>query len=176
MVQSSLPSLATPRLTLRAPRLQDASRLADLANDPGVARMTTGIPHPYAADDAEAFLEHMARLDTARDAVFAIEANGAGFIGLLGFQPGEWGAPEAGYWLGRPFWGRGYMTEALRAAMSWAGGAWGKRFVRAGHFADNPASGSVLIKAGFLYTGDVLPRFSVARGEAAPTRMLVWLA
>ena len=42
--------------------------------------------------------------------------------------------------------------------------------------ADNPASGAVLIKAGFLYTGDVMPRFSAARGEEAPTRMMVWLA
>jgi hypothetical protein len=46
----------------------------------------------------------------------------------------------------------------------------------AGHFADNPASGQVLIKTGFLYTGDVTPRFSLGRGVDAPTRMMVWLA
>jgi len=45
-----------------------------------------------------------------------------------------------------------------------------------GHFADNPASGRVLEKAGFLYTGEVQSRRSTARGAAAPTRMMVWLA
>jgi RimJ/RimL family protein N-acetyltransferase len=83
---------------------------------------------------------------------------------------------EIGYWLGRPFWGRGLMTDAVVAALAWVGGAWGRRFVMAGHFADNPASGQVLIKTGFLYTGEVLSRFSIARGEESPTRMMVWLA
>jgi hypothetical protein len=48
--------------------------------------------------------------------------------------------------------------------------------VTAGHFADNPSSGSVLIKAGFLYTGVVKDLPSVARGKPARTRMMVWLA
>ncbi|HEX7887447.1 MAG TPA: GNAT family N-acetyltransferase, partial [Phenylobacterium sp.] len=80
-------------------------------------------------------------------------------------------------WFGRPFWGRGYATEAVTGALRWAGSDWRKNVVWAGHFADNPASGQVLCKAGFLYTGDVEPRPSVARGGAAvPTRMMVWLA
>ena len=170
------PKVCTPRLALRAPGLADAPALARLVDDPGVARMTTAIPHPYPADTAADFIDRMARADPARERLFALEAADEGFVGLLGFHPNEQGAPEIGYWLGRPFWGRGYMTEAVRAALAWAGGAWGKRFVMAGHFADNPASGRVLIKAGFLYTGDVTPRFSLARGEDAPTRMMVWLA
>jgi RimJ/RimL family protein N-acetyltransferase len=68
------------------------------------------------------------------------------------------------------------MTEAVQEALVWASGPWGKRFIMSGHFADNPASGQVLVKTGFLYTGDVLPRYSMARGETAPTRMMVWLA
>ena len=172
----SPPEVATPRLSLRAPRAADARALARLADDAGVARMTTAIPHPYPSDAAEGFIERMGRADPLRERLFAVEAPDDGVVGLLGFHPDADGTPELGYWLGRPFWGRGYMTEAVRAALVWAGGAWGKRFVRAGHFADNPVSGRVLIKAGFLYTGDVAPRFSVARGETAPTRMMVWLA
>ena len=83
---------------------------------------------------------------------------------------------EIGYWLGRPHWGQGYMTEAVDAGLVWAGQGWGRRYLLAGHFADNPASGQVLVKTGFLYTGEVVPRFSLARGEEAPTRMMVWLA
>jgi RimJ/RimL family protein N-acetyltransferase len=85
-------------------------------------------------------------------------------------------APEIGYWLGRPFWGRGLATEAVSGALSWAKKAWRRRMVVSGHFADNPASGRVLEKAGFLYTGEIRPRHSVARGVSADTRMMVWLA
>ena len=46
----------------------------------------------------------------------------------------------------------------------------------AGHFTDNPASGRVLEKAGFLYTGAVRSGFSKARGGDARTRRMVWLA
>jgi RimJ/RimL family protein N-acetyltransferase len=46
----------------------------------------------------------------------------------------------------------------------------------AGHFSDNPASGRVLEKAGFLYTGEVRRGFSRARGSEAETRRMVWLA
>jgi RimJ/RimL family protein N-acetyltransferase len=169
------PTLATPRLTLRPPAATDAARIAALADDFDIARMTTSIPHPFALWHAEDFLARMGRLDAAREALFAVEVPGEGLAGLLGFHPAE-AAPEVGFWLGRPYWSRGYMTEALEAALAWAAGAWGKRFVMAGHFADNPASGQVLVKAGFLYTGDVVPRFSLARGDEAPTRMMVWLA
>ena len=67
-------------------------------------------------------------------------------------------------------------AEAVTAALSWAGGEWGARVLAAGHFADNAASSRVLIKAGFLYTGEVVRRFSLARNEEAETRMAVWLA
>ncbi len=172
----SWPTLSTPRLKLRKPRAADAQVLERLVNDPDVAGMTTSIPHPFPAGAAEAFLDRMDRADPDREGVYALESPGAEFMGILGFHPNERGAPEIGYWLGRPFWSQGYMTEAVAAALAWAGREWGKRYVLSGHFADNPASGRVLIKAGFLYTGDVMPRYSMARGETALTRMMVWLA
>ena len=58
----------------------------------------------------------------------------------------------------------------------WASRDWGKRCVTAGHFEDNVASGLVLTKADFLYTGVVREMPSIARGEVARSRMMVWLA
>jgi RimJ/RimL family protein N-acetyltransferase len=169
-------TIATARLSLRAPRLDDAGRLAALANDYDVARMTTEIPHPYTRDHADDFLRRMEARDRAAHAVFAIEHPQEGLVGVLGFHPKDPPAPEVGYWIGRPYWGQGYATEAATAALDWARASWGRRLVVSGHFADNPASGRVLEKAGFLYTGVVQPRHSKARGEDAPTRMMVWLA
>ena len=61
--------------------------------------------------------------------------------------------------------------------MRWAARERGRRVVMGAHFADNPASGAVLIKAGFLYTGEVERRSSLGRGgEAVDSRMMVWLA
>lgn len=169
-------TIATTRLTLREPRWDDAARLAELANDFDVVRMTTGMPFPYTLQDADGFLRRMQARDRAREAVFAIDHADEGVVGVLGFHPTEPRAPEVGYWIGRPYWGQGYATEAATAALDWARAGWGRRLVVSGHFADNPASGRVLEKAGFLYTGVVQPRHSKARGEAAPTRMMVWLA
>jgi RimJ/RimL family protein N-acetyltransferase len=170
------PALTTPRLRLRLPQPADAPDIAWYANDLDVARMTTGIPHPYGLDQASAFIERLEASDPDQEALFAIELPGDGVIGLVGFHPNDEGASEIGYWLGRPYWGRGHMTEAVCAAMEWAARTWARRFVVSGHFADNEASGRVLVKAGFLYTGEIRWRFSLARGEAAPTRMMVWLA
>ena len=171
------PRIETRRLALRAPTMSDAGRIAALANDLGVARMTTRLPHPYLRGDADAFLARMAALDYAREAVFAIELEQEGPIGVVGLHPSGSFAPEIGYWLGRPYWGRGFATEAARAALVWAHKGWGRRHVHARHFSDNPASAEVLCKVGFLYTGEVRLLPSRARGgEAVPSRMMVWLA
>jgi RimJ/RimL family protein N-acetyltransferase len=170
------PSLATERLMLRGVVNADAQAVAKLAADAGVAAMTTNIPHPYTLADADGWVARGRELDWSREAGFVIEHRHFGVVGALGFRPTANGRTELGYWLGRPFWNRGYATEAVRAALDWARRDWRRKLVVAGHFVDNPASGQVLVKAGFLYTGDVEPRWSQARGGPVRTRMMVWLA
>jgi RimJ/RimL family protein N-acetyltransferase len=170
------PTLSTERLLLRGVVNSDAERMVELANDFGLASMTTAMPHPYTLADAEHWLARCRSIDWDREAYFVIEHRSFGVVGALGFKPGPRGRPEIGYWLGRPYWNRGYATEATRAALDWARRDWRKALVVAGHFADNPASGQVLCKAGFLYTGDVELRWSQARQGPVRTRMMVWLA
>jgi RimJ/RimL family protein N-acetyltransferase len=179
------PRIETRRLVLRAPRWSDRDRIAQLANDFDVARMTTSMPHPFHRQDAEAFLTRAQACDPASEAIFALDLEDRGLVGVLALHPlkprgarigSRFSGPEIGYWLGRPYWGRGLMSEAAAAALAWAKTVWRRRLVVAGHFADNPASGRVLEKAGFLYTGDVQPRHCQARGEAVATRIMVWLA
>ena len=168
------PVISTERLTLRGPVRSDAEAIYRLASDLNVTGQTSQMPHPYGMADAEAFLDRAMGADFHAEPTFAIEHRNFGVVGVLSFDAGE--RPELGYWLGRPYWNRGYMTEAVRGALKWARRDWRKNVVVAGHFADNPASGQVLCKSGFLYTGDVELRPSAARGQAVPTRMMVWLA
>ncbi len=170
------PVITTPRLRLRTPGRADNARLCGLINDFDIARMTTHVPHPYGPAEAEDFLERMQGLDRARSAVFAVETQDDGLVDVVGLHPAGRLGPEIGYWIGRPYWGRGLATEATAAVLGWARENWGQKVVVSGHFEDNPASGRVLVKAGFLYTGEVQARHSKARGQIARTRMMVWLA
>ena len=170
------PTLSTERLLLRGSMHSDAPRVFELANDVGVAAMTTSIPHPYTLADAQAWVERAGSRDWDTEPEFLIEHRNFGVVGAVGFKPAANGRPELGCWLGRPFWNRGYATEACRAVLDWARRDWRRKLVVAGHFIDNPASGQVLCKAGFLYTGDVEPRWSRAREGPVRTRMMVWLA
>ena len=168
--------LETERLVLRPPLPSDAVYVAEMANDADVARMTTRVRHPYRLADAEAFLGAMQAADPDTDRPFLIEHRSFGPIGMTGFHRSEDRHAELGYWLGRTFRGRGFATEAVQAALDWAKREWGRRAMLSSHFVDNPASGRVLDKAGFLYTGEVRERFSLGRGRAVATRMMVWLA
>ncbi len=171
------PVVSTERLILRGPVRDDALALAHLLNDLNVAGMTTSMPHPYGLADAEAWIDRAMACDWTTEARFVIEHRTFGVVGLLDLDHDRGPQAEIGYCLGRPFWNRGYATEAVRGALKWVKRDWRKQVVVAGHFADNPASGQVLCKAGFLYTGDVERRVSVARRrDDVPTRMMVWLA
>jgi RimJ/RimL family protein N-acetyltransferase len=177
MVQDHAPEIEAPRLTLRGPQDTDAVRLAALANDMAICSMTTRMPYPYALDDARNFIQLARDGDPARDAAFVVELEDEGVVGAVGFHKPDSHQPvELGYWIGRPYWGRGVATAAATAALRWARTDWGRKAVFAGHYTDNDASAQVLIKSGFLYTGEVQKRYSRARGDVAPTRMMVWLA
>ncbi|MFC3067926.1 GNAT family N-acetyltransferase [Phenylobacterium soli] len=170
------PVIATERLILRGPVRGDETAIARLAGDPSVANQTASMPHPFSDADAEAAIERSFALDWGEEAEFAIEHRNFGLVGMLGFKPSKLGRAELNCWIGRPYWNRGYATEAVRGALKWVKRDWRRRLVVAGHFADNPASGQVLCKAGFLYTGDVEMKPAPARGREVPTRMMVWLA
>ena len=171
------PVVATERLILRGAVRSDAAAIAGFANDLQVARMTTSMPHPYALADGAEWVARGMTCDWERNADFVIEHRHLGVVGMLSFSHDRGPRAEIGYGLDRRYWNRGYATEAVRGALRWVKRDWRRNVVVAGHFADNPASGQVLCKAGFLYTGDVEFRPSVARGgEAVATRMMVWLA
>lgn len=147
--QRSPPVLKTERLLLRAPRRGDGKAIVRLVNDRRIAENTARIPHPYFLGDAETFIGAANR--QAGEATFAILCDDE-LIGMCGVEPRHDG-PEIGYWLGVPFWGRGYATEAIRAAIDHAFGVLGHDTLQAAARVSNPSSRRVLEKCGFQWTG-----------------------
>jgi RimJ/RimL family protein N-acetyltransferase len=156
--------IKTKRLKLRPVRMSDAPRIARFCDDPGVGRMLAMTPLPYLEAAAEGWIMTLnARAPLERDFVFAAELEGEGLIGCVGAHKSEQGDVEIGYWFGRPYWGRGYGSEAVGGFVAEAKmiGA-----LNAGHFVDNPASGRLLEKVGFAYTGETKRMFSMGRGAS----------
>lgn len=155
----------TPRLLLRPGWMEDASALAEAIGEPAILRNLTRAPAVYTADDARTFLSLPHDSRHPRLLAFSRTRGAPRLVGGCGVHLGEEGAPEIGYWIARPYWGLGFATEAASAVLSMARAA-GVSGIRAAHFADNPASGNVLRKLGFRYTGRVERRYSPARGTA----------
>jgi [ribosomal protein S5]-alanine N-acetyltransferase len=149
--------LESERLILRPPRPSDIQNMTVWLSDFDVARMTSRVPHPYSEGDAEDFLA----LNVAHRFVIQRKQGGL-FLGMTGFQAEE--GYEFGYWLGKPFWGQGFATEAAHRLVRHAFQALGLETVHAGWFYDNPASGHVLAKLGARHNGSAM-RDCRARGK-----------
>ncbi|UYN98613.1 MAG: GNAT family N-acetyltransferase [Devosia sp.] len=145
-------TLRTERLVLSTPTMADAPAIAALCNNKNVHKWMARLPFPYTAEDARFFIEHIVPSDT--EACYGLR-RGDDFIGVVGltFSPGA--VPELGYWLGEPYWGHGYATEAAQALVAAAraagAGALGSRALL-----DNAGSRKVLAKTGFVETGTAI--------------------
>jgi RimJ/RimL family protein N-acetyltransferase len=158
-----IPVLETARLKLRAPHSGDAQAIVTLANDLRVAANTARLPHPYRIADAEEFI---ARVNSREGEACFVVTRDSRLIGACSVDLREEG-PELGYWLGAPFWGRGYATEAARALIDFAFGDLGCERLHSGARVSNPASRRVLEKCAFQWTGVQLTRIR-SINSAAP--------
>ena len=107
--------IRTQRLSLRPLEPADAASIRALAGDFDVARMTGMLPHPYSERDALAWIDRAGQGEEG--VVFAVARDGA-LIGCSGYMPMDAEHAEVGYWIGKPFWGEGFATEAVRARCS----------------------------------------------------------
>ena len=160
--ERSMPVLETKRLTLRAPRLEDAKTMVALVNDRRIAENTARIPHPYRKSDAEEFINGA---NQGGEAVYLIALRDKSVIGAVGLMYQD-EAPELGYWLGVRHWGKGYATEALHAVIDYAFTDLAHDALQAGCRVTNPASRRVLEKCGFQWTGVGLCRIRAINSSA----------
>ena len=161
--EGSTPVLETERLVLRAPRLEDAKAVVTLASDRRVAENTARIPHPYRQADADEWISCV-NAELGKQ-TFLITLDGAP-IGACGIDLRDGPTPELGYWLGAPYWGRGFATEAARAVIDHAFEHLEHEALQAGARVRNPASRRVLEKCGFQWTGVGLYRIRAMNSSA----------
>lgn len=149
------PTLTTERLVLRPMTREDAADLQRLVNDAEIASNTLTIPHPYTIEMAyEWIATHPEKAEKNIEIVWGITLRDAGtFVGVIGLMPEPHDQAEFGYWIGREFWNRGYVTEATRAVIAYAFETLGVNRVEAIHFTRNPASGRVMQKCGMHLEG-----------------------
>jgi ribosomal-protein-alanine N-acetyltransferase len=149
------PTLYTERLILRPHSVWDADDLQKLINDKDVASTTLNIPHPYTLEDAIDFLsKREGSYEETGSPQFAIAHKDGYFIGGIGMSLNkEHENAEIGYWIGKPYWGKGYCTEAASAVVKYGFEVMGLNRIHATHMTRNPASGRVMQKIGMKYEG-----------------------
>ena len=152
----SAPPLLTERLLLRSLTLEDATDVQRLAGDRDIAATLPNMPHPYEDGMAENWIRSCyEKLEKDEAINFAItlrtDKNLIGGIALRLDRENENG--ELGYWIGKPYWNRGYCTEAARAVVAYSFEVLKLNRIHAKHFKRNTASGRVLEKIGMRYEG-----------------------
>ncbi len=148
--------LRTSRLLLRSLNREDIPALARLAGTREIAATTLSIPHPYALKDARSFLSKASNdFRLGRSMIFAMSIPPEHELrGAVGLDISEAHShAELGYWIGVPFWGNGYATEAARAAIDFGFQTLRLHRIYAHCFAGNTASQRVLEKIGMSQEG-----------------------
>jgi len=146
------PTLRTRRLALRPFTLADAPRVQQLAGAREVALNTLSIPHPYPDGAAEEWISsHETKLEQGQINFAIDDGQLVGAVGLIVKRPDD--IAEIGYWIGVPYWGRGYACEAAEAVIRYGFEDLALNKIFAAHFTRNPASGRVLQKLGMKHEG-----------------------
>ena len=171
LFESSDKVIRTARLVLRPLREGDDARIFALFANWNVVRYLSSPPWPYTADDARGFVS--SRLDGDADAIGgAITLEGA-LIGITDVivKPASAVQRERGYslgyWLGEPYWGRGYMSEAVRAFIAHVFASLPDDTIYSGAFRENAASLRIQDKLGFARDGEAM-FFANPQGKEMP--------
>lgn len=150
------PRVETGRLILRPLEQADAEAIAIYLGDVEVARWLVRVPHPFTVDDAADFIGQCcatAALGTATTLGLVLRGDERSIVrGIVALHSLDT-RPELGFWLGRPFWGNGLMSEAVDATLSWAYAELDVDTIAAGAFEGNVASLAIQVRQGFEVIG-----------------------
>jgi ribosomal-protein-alanine N-acetyltransferase len=158
------PKLGTERLVLREFTPEDAPELRRIAQAREVARTMLRHPHPYEAGTAEEWIAGLRPMfEGGLGTTFAAVLREVGtLLGAVSLYTraldgtavlGEDGTGLLGFWIGVPYWNKGYATEAVAGVVRHGFEERGLLRIRANHFGSNAASGRVLRKVGMSHVG-----------------------
>jgi ribosomal-protein-alanine N-acetyltransferase len=150
------PELQIDRLVLREFTVEDAPVVQRLVGEWEVARTMWHIPHPYEDGWAEEWIDSCRPAFEAGERVSfaAVLREGGTLVGSIALHlNARDDNGEIGYWIGRPYWGQGYATEAAREVVRYGFEELRLHRVHANHLDSNPASGKVLQKVGMSREG-----------------------
>lgn len=148
--------ITTERLVLRLFQTSDAETVVKLCNNYNIYKSTMYLPFPYSLDDALSWIEfHYDNLIEDFSYEFAVTNKETGELyGAIGLSnKKDFNQGELAYWIGEPYWGKGYATEAAQAILQFAFEEKKLHKVFARYFSSNPASGKVMEKIGMKQEG-----------------------
>lgn len=182
--------IRSDRLVLRPMASEHCPVVIAGLNEWDVVKNLSHPPFPYGPADFETFLGKVDKgFAAGTDLTFAVHVAGAEAVGSIGLHRRADGAEtggakdegtddeafwEMGYWIAKPSWGRGFATEAGDALLRWFTARHPGERIKASHFDDNPNSGRVLTKLGFVYTGEMLAIHCVARQATVQSRAMTY--
>ena len=163
------------RILLRPWCDSDAEALFKWASDPDVGPRAGWPPHKSIEESRE-----IIRTIFHNDTTWAIvHKETEEPIGAIGYGPScdckfpaMEGEPIVGYWIAKPFWNQGICTEALKLMLDHIRATTDIPSLISGHFIDNPASGKVMEKCGFVPTGETCIDTNQYQGDNRPIRVL----
>lgn len=176
-------TLETDRLFLRPFDLEDAKRVQELAGDRRISDTAIAVPYPYEDGMAEDWISTHSRLrQEAEEWVFAItlrnekrpkverareagSSDGSTLIGAITLRLNNvHRRADLGYWIGVPFWGQGFATEAAQCILEFGFSSLSLHRVEAHYLTRNKASGRVLTKLGMRHEGTLREHRSASHG------------
>ncbi|MGN0186450.1 MAG: GNAT family N-acetyltransferase [Paludibacteraceae bacterium] len=170
------PIIESFRLRLRPWQDDDAPLLYRYASDPDVGPRAGWAPH-QSVEESLHIIQTVFRNPTTWAIVLRTESDL--LVGAIGYGPScdcrlpaREDEPTVGYWVAKPFWNRGICTDALRLMVEHIRQTTPIRSLISGHFIDNPASGRVMERCGFVPTGDICYDPTLYNGKDRPIRVL----
>lgn len=154
-----IPDLKTERLILRRLARDDAHFLQPLFADfEVIGHMSTEIPWPYPDDGVAWFFDNVCEpaMERGERMFWAIVPHDVGTpVGILEYRIGAQERDNRGFWLGKPYQGRGYMTEVVEAFQDYIFFELGVEKIVVCNSAENPRSRRVKEKTGALREGNL---------------------
>src|SRR5690625_3207645 len=155
-LEAYMKSIETERCILRKLTQTDADRIEELAGDYDVAKTTLNIPHPYPEGGAVDFIERTLLAEgDGKSITYAIVKKRTNlFIGIIGINlTSTHKRGELGYWIGKPYWNKGYGTEATNAIVTLGFETLHLHKIFARAITTNPGSWRIMEKVGMTHEG-----------------------